>query len=227
MLAEWFRELKPDQIAAYLKARDWREVGVDPDHAEQWALWSCPFHDPAHRAYTPKPGPWWSDWLYGQKVIGALDHIAECEGRPSPALQLYRDMQGFTSDKVHYAISIEPGVQFGDPVIAGTRIQPEIIAGYYWVEGLDRTRLDYPGIVRGQVLVAAWYCATRGGKAWRRRWGQWAKDNWDALWRAEYERCELPPWNGDTSPDATDARRLRDEAAGDCRPDARYGHSEG
>lgn len=189
------RDLSPERIAAYLAARDWREVDTGLS-GDTLAYYVCAFHEPAHEAAFPRSDHWTD---YGRSVSWGLAAVAECEGRPSPALQLYRDMQGFETGKVHHAIHVTPGIQFGQPCIEGTRVPSETIAAWYFANGLDDTRRSYE-VTRGQILVACWFEAIIAKTyQWRKKWRAWAEsaEVWDALWRAEYSRCPLPPREGD------------------------------
>lgn len=187
-----FKDLSPDRIAAYLTAHDWREVDTGLS-GDTLACYVCAFHEPAHEAAFPRSDHWTD---YGRSVSWGLAAVAECEGRSSPALQVCRDMQRPDSGKVHHAISIEPGVQFGQPCIDGTRITTETLAAEYWANGLDSVRRGWE-VTRGQILVAVWYeSEIAKTRRWRKVWHEWAEANWDALWRAEYERAADPPRNG-------------------------------
>lgn len=88
-----FRALTPDQIAAYLTAHGWREDpdrwGPDPGWRAAWVAWFCTAHDPPHETECPREDHW-IDWP--RRVTECLIPVAACEERPSPALQVARDV---------------------------------------------------------------------------------------------------------------------------------------
>lgn len=94
-------------------------------------------------------------------------------------------------DGRHAEVSVCPGRRSGTPCVGGTRIAAEHVAEYVWQSGGNaRERF---GLTRGEMLVVAWYVATYSSKKWRTRWGKWATDHYDALWRADYDAVPDPP----------------------------------
>ena len=98
-------------------------------------------------------------------------------------------------------IVIDPGVQVGQPCIAGTRVPAHTVARQVWVGvRVDDVAAAY-NLTRADVLVACWYYAAsaylsgRGGRkveAWRR----WAGDNVSTLaghCGADPATCPDPP----------------------------------
>jgi uncharacterized protein (DUF433 family) len=90
-------------------------------------------------------------------------------------------------------IDLEPCCLFGRPHINGHRLDPEQMAGMWW----DDCTLDeiFGGfeIGLGQLLVSCWFVVNYGSRKWQKRWGQWAKDNWDLLWHSRFDEIEMPP----------------------------------
>lgn len=89
MKSDAFRDLSPDQIAAYLTAQGWRLAGSRP-YDDRVQIWDCTLHDPPHVTEvalittTRDYGSFVARWC--------LPPIAECERRPSPAEQVGRDI---------------------------------------------------------------------------------------------------------------------------------------
>lgn len=97
--ADVFKNLKPATIVAYLLARDWREVEPRPV-GDPLTYYVCLFHEPPHETAFPRSDHWTD---YGLSVAMGLRVVAECEGRPSPVVQLYREMQGLPSGRLRDA----------------------------------------------------------------------------------------------------------------------------
>lgn len=117
-----------------------------------------------------------------------------CEGR------------GILPEKVAAAVespyvSLNPAKRSGQPCINGTRIptenwaenvwagdEPEWLASLFSVQGHVFTRAD--------VLVACWYMGEHGGRAWQKRWREWARSVHGELWHGRYDVPDPPSRDG-------------------------------
>lgn len=76
----------------------------------------------------------------------------------------------------------------------GHRLRPEFIAQCYREYGHQGLFEAYPHLTNGDLLAACWYMAVNGSKKWRRMWGGWADQNWDAICEGD-DTIDLPvPW---------------------------------
>ena len=97
------------------------------------------------------------------------------------------------NEERHY-ITIDPGLYAGIPCVANTRITAEHMAKVWWNGNLrlDLIEAMWPGMTRGAVLVACWYQGIHGGRAWRRRWEQWASDVSGQICNGDFRGCPMP-----------------------------------
>ena len=91
-------------------------------------------------------------------------------------------------------VAFAPYMRFGSPTINNTQTAVETIIKRWWcaTETLELMLEDF-SITRGDLLVACWYMGIYGTGVWKRRWGQWAKDNSADLWHSRFDTIELPP----------------------------------
>lgn len=95
-----------------------------------------------------------------------------------------------------YHVSIDPGVHFGEPCLAGRRLTTELIAKA-WRNGMSIEDIaDNWEIERGDILVACWYQARYGSWTWRKRWADWLAMANGELWHGRYDTCPMPPQGG-------------------------------
>lgn len=88
-------------------------------------------------------------------------------------------------------VRVDPAVRFGRPNVGGASV--EVLADAIWVgEPVDEVAAEY-NLTAAQVLVACWYQARYGTKAWQRRWAQWRLDNEYLLWNGQPEKVADPP----------------------------------
>jgi len=91
-------------------------------------------------------------------------------------------------------VSIAPTMQFGDPVINGTRLKVELIGERYWDLGehIESEILEPYELTRGDVVLCCWYMARYGSRKWRKRWESWANQI-NAGWWSDLSTLPLPP----------------------------------
>lgn len=91
---------------------------------------------------------------------------------------------------------LDPGRQFGQACVGGTRLQTECVVNRWWYtdETMAEICADYQ-ITPGQVLTAIWYEATYGRRTWGKRQGEWKRhvDDGRWLWHGQYGECTEPP----------------------------------
>jgi uncharacterized protein (DUF433 family) len=99
-------------------------------------------------------------------------------------------------------ISIDPGIQFGQPCIAGTRIPTEALAGRVFAGDSVATVMYGYDLDRHQVPLACWYEGTMGRKRYRKRWEKWADEHFASLAGrgVHLDKVPDPPSPGVTTP---------------------------
>lgn len=81
-----------------------------------------------------------------------------------------------SSSSVRPVVTVQPGVNFGHPMVGGSPV--ETVAGRVWAgDSVDDTAEDF-GLTRERVLLACWYYARWGESD---RWNEWADSAEDAL----------------------------------------------
>ena len=99
-----------------------------------------------------------------------------------------------SDDRPH--VWVQPELHGGTPCVGGTGIGVEAIAGYVWAGDPPSLVARMYGVSLGDVLVACWFVATAGDRAWRKRWGGWAEVVEPDLGRyktVDYASLPLPP----------------------------------
>lgn len=91
-------------------------------------------------------------------------------------------------------IWVHPGRCGGSPCVYGTRITTAAIANMVWRNGPDLALECWPHLTLDDLKVACWYEATHGDRRrWKKRFGQWALDHGEAMWRSDWESVTAPP----------------------------------
>lgn len=91
----------------------------------------------------------------------------------------------------HPYVWVAPGRLGGKPCIGGHRLSVDQVTRIA-VDGVDAVLTGWPYLTRAQVLVACWYQAVHGPRAWRRRWGAWADEHGDAMWSGNWDQVPDP-----------------------------------
>jgi uncharacterized protein (DUF433 family) len=87
------------------------------------------------------------------------------------------------------AIRVEPGMRFGEPHIGGVTV--DALASMVWAgESVDKVAEDYER-TPAEVLLACWFKARHGTRAWRKRWAAWLDEM--EMWRGNYDKVPDPP----------------------------------
>lgn len=93
------------------------------------------------------------------------------------------------------AIVTEPGVLYGEPHIAGSRVSAMQIAVQWWNRFEDGGIADLAALYvlqSADIIVACWWAGTYGTRTWKRRYGAWAVAVHPQIWRGDYT-VEAPP----------------------------------
>lgn len=90
---------------------------------------------------------------------------------------------------------IDPGRKGGQPCVGGRRLPVKLLAGSVWAGYPVEEAAQQYDVTVPQVLVACWYVAVYGSRAWRKRWGSWAKEAHLALYdeATPTDQCPRPP----------------------------------
>lgn len=89
------------------------------------------------------------------------------------------------------AVLFDPGRQFGEPRIDGSRVTVKRLVDAVWAGATAAHAADQLGVRRRDVLVACWFVTQWSPtdyhrRLWRKRWGAWAAEH-----RHELERDDL------------------------------------
>lgn len=124
-------------------------------------------------------------------------HRGECPRDPYDDIAaLVAEVERLRALRDGTEVWISPGRRSGEPCVIGTRIPTEQIARMVLHGTVADVLRDWDYLTRGQVLVACWFHATRegrGSRKWRERWGGWAQDYEEQLWRGAWDEIAEPP----------------------------------
>lgn len=96
------------------------------------------------------------------------------------------------NDRPH--ISADPAVCFGRPAVKG--VPAEALAARVWGgDTVDDITADHQphGHTRNDVLVACWWQARWGNRAWRQRWRPWLYANEPHMAAGQWQHVPDPP----------------------------------
>lgn len=87
-------------------------------------------------------------------------------------------------------VTVEPCVRFGYPHVGGVPV--DSLAGSVLVgSSAAETAEDYD-LRREDVIVACWYLARHGPRAYKRRWKVWLAEVETELWHGRYDVADPP-----------------------------------